>query len=452
MSTKAQIKTQAKMPAAPGPVHAGQPPLVMPDREAEQPDFAVLLEDAARLGHSLGAIRITSAAPSQIQAQPLIQRQSVPEGEEDEEELQMQRETADIQRQELPEEEQEEELQTKLDIPRVGLEGGPVAPGVEAAIQRASGGGQPLDSAVQAQMEAVLGHDFSTVLAHTDAQADALNQQVGAKAFTTGRDIFFRQGEYNPGSGSGRELIAHEVGHVVQQSTGRALGGDSVIKVEPEGDSFEHEAESVARVSQTQHRATDLGRGDGGGMNIHRKAFTHQALDRSGVIQRKLTFQPEWETEREHKEEKKDAVRAAILRAKVRVRNANVEDRERYRTWFGEPDSRKAKVVDTLRKVSTSLDKDITVHADFDVEAFAYVYQNQPDHIWIAKDFLGAWSNSAVIDSTAGVLIHEVSHYAANTQDVKYGVDECKDLANDEPDQAIKNADSYEYFCESFNW
>jgi hypothetical protein len=223
MSTKAQVKTQAKMPAAPGPVHAGQPPLVMPERASERPDIATQLEGAARLGHSLDAIRITSAAPSQIQAQPLIQRQPVPEGEEDEEELQMQQETADIQCQELPEEEQEEELQTKLDIPRMGLEGSPVAPDVEAAIQRARDGGQPLDSAVQVQMGAVLGHDFSTVRVHTDAQTDALNQQFGAKAFTTGRDIFFRQGEYNPGSESGRELIAHEVGHVVQQSQWHAF-------------------------------------------------------------------------------------------------------------------------------------------------------------------------------------------------------------------------------------
>jgi Domain of unknown function (DUF4157) len=44
-----------------------------------------------------------------------------------------------------------------------------------------------------------------------------MNQSIQAKAFTTGKDIFFRQGEYNPGNRGGQELIAHELTHVVQQ-------------------------------------------------------------------------------------------------------------------------------------------------------------------------------------------------------------------------------------------
>jgi len=44
-----------------------------------------------------------------------------------------------------------------------------------------------------------------------------LNKQVGARAFTTGSDIFFRQGEYNPDSSAGQKLLAHELTHVVQQ-------------------------------------------------------------------------------------------------------------------------------------------------------------------------------------------------------------------------------------------
>jgi hypothetical protein len=52
---------------------------------------------------------------------------------------------------------------------------------------------------------------------HADSEADSLNKQVGARAFTTGSDIFFRQGEYNPASSNGQELLAHELTHVVQQ-------------------------------------------------------------------------------------------------------------------------------------------------------------------------------------------------------------------------------------------
>jgi hypothetical protein len=66
-------------------------------------------------------------------------------------------------------------------------------------------------------MEPVFGADFSQVRVHTDTQANTLNRTLSARAFTTGRDIFFRQGEYRPGSSTGQELIAHELTHVVQQ-------------------------------------------------------------------------------------------------------------------------------------------------------------------------------------------------------------------------------------------
>jgi hypothetical protein len=62
-----------------------------------------------------------------------------------------------------------------------------------------------------------MGADFSGVTVHTDTQSDQLNRSVQAKAFTTGQDIFFRQGAYQPSSRSGQELIAHELTHVVQQ-------------------------------------------------------------------------------------------------------------------------------------------------------------------------------------------------------------------------------------------
>jgi hypothetical protein len=93
-----------------------------------------------------------------------------------------------------------------------------VTPEVEEAIQRSRGGGQSLDSNVRAKMESAFGADFSGVRVHTDAEADTLNYAVSARAFTTEQDIFSRQGEYDPGSSSGRELLAHELTHVVQQS------------------------------------------------------------------------------------------------------------------------------------------------------------------------------------------------------------------------------------------
>ena len=73
-------------------------------------------------------------------------------------------------------------------------------------------------------MGQAMGADFGGVRVHTDVRSDQLNQSIQAKAFTTGRDVFFRQGEYKPGSREGLELIAHELTHVVQQRGGDGPG------------------------------------------------------------------------------------------------------------------------------------------------------------------------------------------------------------------------------------
>jgi hypothetical protein len=121
--------------------------------------------------------------------------------------------------------------------------------GVEQAIQRRRGSGQPLDHAVREQMEGSIGADFGKVGVHTDAEADGLNRSLNARAFTTGNDVFFRQGAYDPGSSGGRELLAHELTHVVQQSGG---GVQRKLVVGQPGDHYEQEADAVAR-SVMQH-------------------------------------------------------------------------------------------------------------------------------------------------------------------------------------------------------
>ena len=111
-------------------------------------------------------------------------------------------------------EEMEDELQAS---PNHGLEGGDVDTDVARSIQSAKGGGQPLHEGVRSSMERGFGADFGGVRVHTGGQADALNRSLNARAFTTGKDIFFGKGQYNPGSSSGQELIAHELTHTVQQ-------------------------------------------------------------------------------------------------------------------------------------------------------------------------------------------------------------------------------------------
>ena len=79
--------------------------------------------------------------------------------------------------------------------------------------------GLPAD--VRAQMEAGLGADFREVRVHTDSHDAAA---LGARAYAQGADLHFAPGQYDPGSRSGRELIGHELAHVVQQASGRVAG------------------------------------------------------------------------------------------------------------------------------------------------------------------------------------------------------------------------------------
>jgi Domain of unknown function (DUF4157) len=78
--------------------------------------------------------------------------------------------------------------------------------------------GQPMSLADRAFFEPRFRQDFSRVAIHTDSTANFLNQRLNARAFTMGQDIYFSEGEYRPDSSSGKELIAHELTHVLQQS------------------------------------------------------------------------------------------------------------------------------------------------------------------------------------------------------------------------------------------
>jgi hypothetical protein len=96
------------------------------------------------------------------------------------------------------------------------------APGLDAGLADASGSGASLAPHTRYQMEEAFGADFSAVRVHTGAASAAMNDQIGARAFTYGTDIHFNDGEYTPATNEGRRLIAHELAHVVQQDGGFA--------------------------------------------------------------------------------------------------------------------------------------------------------------------------------------------------------------------------------------
>jgi len=120
---------------------------------------------------------------------------------------------------------------------------GAVDEAVAKSIQAKRGSGQALDEGARRNLEPAFGEDFSDVRVHTDGEADTLNHAVQAEAFTTGKDIFFREGSYNPGSSDGQKLLAHELTHVVQQQS--APPTTELTVSEPE-DASEREAGHVA--------------------------------------------------------------------------------------------------------------------------------------------------------------------------------------------------------------
>ncbi len=114
---------------------------------------------------------------------------------------------------------------------------------VEETIEEKRGGGEALPHSTRQSMEGSFGADFSDVKVHHDDQAHTLNQSLSARAFTTGQDIFFAEGEYNPDTSEGERLMAHELTHVVQQ-TGHQV--QPKLMVGEADDVYEQEADAVA--------------------------------------------------------------------------------------------------------------------------------------------------------------------------------------------------------------
>jgi hypothetical protein len=106
-------------------------------------------------------------------------------------------------------------------------------------------GGRVLEPALQAEMGACFGYDFSKVRVHADPSSYAAASAYRAHAYTHGTDIFFGEGSYQPHSADGRRLVAHELAHIVQQSSVSGSTAQTAHMTTP-GDATELEAERAA--------------------------------------------------------------------------------------------------------------------------------------------------------------------------------------------------------------
>jgi hypothetical protein len=102
------------------------------------------------------------------------------------------------------------------------------------------GGGSPLAPNVRGQLEQRLDTELSGIRVHTDSSAAQAADSVSATAFTSGQDIYFSAGAYQPGTADGQKLLAHEAVHTIQQAAGPVDGTDhGAVSISDPADRFE---------------------------------------------------------------------------------------------------------------------------------------------------------------------------------------------------------------------
>ena len=126
----------------------------------------------------------------------------------------------------------------------------------------------------------------------------------------------------------------------------------------------------------------------------------------------------------------------------------------RYTNWFGSYlSSRYSSVTTNFAAIQSAIVNEtmqFVCNSDrCDRGTYAFVYSNSPHEIYLCDSF---WTAPVTgTDSQAGTIIHELSHFniVAGTDDHQYGQSAARALASSNPNLAIDNADSHEYFAEN---
>lgn len=141
--------------------------------------------------------------------------------------------------------------------------------------------GQTLDADTRVFMEPRFGHDFSRVRIHTDARAADSAEAVNALAYTVGRDVVFRAGRYAPGTAAGRELLAHELTHIVQQTatSGGALAPEAAAETQARSSGRRIAASDASRVEARVPTGTVQRQKDKNPLDEKAKAIIAKAKD-----------------------------------------------------------------------------------------------------------------------------------------------------------------------------
>jgi Domain of unknown function (DUF4157) len=122
--------------------------------------------------------------------------------------------------------------------------------GMSMSLSLPTSGGVSLGEEVRSALEQRFAADFSEVRIHADALAGKSALELGARAFTRGRDIYFAPGRYQPTTPSGLGLLAHELTHVVQQQNSRFPSPGATNRAAQTRVQLEDEAERAQRAVQ----------------------------------------------------------------------------------------------------------------------------------------------------------------------------------------------------------
>jgi Domain of unknown function (DUF4157) len=123
--------------------------------------------------------------------------------------------------------------------------------------------GAPLEPGLRQEMEQRLGYDFSSVRVHSGEAADQSARNLNARAYTVGHNIVFSHGRFSPTTMSGRQLLAHELAHVLQQDKG--AGATSAMGAALLTNSLSKAANRTTPQARSANSSTaelDIGRGD----------------------------------------------------------------------------------------------------------------------------------------------------------------------------------------------
>lgn len=127
-------------------------------------------------------------------------------------------------------------------------------PDVEAAVKNLNSDGHALPESTRTYFEPRFGYSFADVRVHADAEAAAA---VQARAFTLGRNIVFGSGEYAPDTTAGKQLLAHELTHVIQQGAAGSTRPTRVNRLAwPSAQPLVHQRASAPFVGRVNTRET----------------------------------------------------------------------------------------------------------------------------------------------------------------------------------------------------